>query len=116
MRFLLFLFLLGSAPVAKASTIGCGQASHYGIGDGYHGQTTANGERFNAYAMTAAHPWLPMGSHVRVKNLDNGRSVTVRINDRGPYAGGRVLDLSYGAFARIASPGQGVASVCMNRA
>jgi rare lipoprotein A len=97
----------------QAAPQGCGAASHYGIGDGYHGRTTANGERFNAYGLTAAHPWLPMGSKLKVVNSSNGRSVTVRINDRGPYAGGRILDLSYGAFAAIAHPGQGVASVCI---
>ena len=88
-------------------------ASQYGVGDGYHGQRTANGERFNAYGLTAAHPSLPLGSKLKVTNQRNGRSVTVRINDRGPYAGGRILDLSYGAFAAIASPSQGVASVCI---
>jgi rare lipoprotein A len=117
LRFLSSLLLLGAAiPSAQAATIECGQASHYGIGDGYHGQRTANGQRFNAYAMTAAHPWLPLGSRVKVKNRDNGRSVLVTINDRGPYAGGYVLDLSYGSFARIASPSQGIANVCISRA
>lgn len=116
-RFLSSLLLLGAiAPSAQAATLQCGQASHYGIGDGYHGQRTASGERFNAYAMTAAHPSLPLGSRVLVKNRDNGRAVLVTINDRGPYAGGRVIDLSYGSFSRIASPSQGVASVCISRA
>ena len=117
LRFLSSLLLLGTiAPSAQAAAFQCGQASHYGIGDGYHGQRTASGQRFDAYAMTAAHPSLPMGSRVIVKNRDNGKTVLVTINDRGPYAGGRVLDLSYGSFSRIASPSQGVANICMSRA
>ena len=90
----------------------CGIATFYGMGDGFHGQTTANGERFDAYRWTAAHPYLPMGSKIRVTNQDNGKQVIVRVNDRGPYVGGRDLDLSYGAFSSIANPGQGVASIC----
>ncbi len=117
LRFLSSLLLLGTiAPSAQAASFQCGQASHYGIGDGYHGQRTASGQRFDAYGMTAAHPSLPLGSRVVVKNRDNGRTVLVTINDRGPYAGGRVLDLSYGSFSRIAPPGQGVANVCISRA
>jgi len=117
LRFLSSVLLLSAiAPQAQAAAFQCGQASHYGIGDGYHGQRTASGQRFDAYAMTAAHPSLPLGSRVRVKNRDNGKTVLVTINDRGPYAGGRVLDLSYGSFSRIASPGQGVANVCISRA
>ena len=103
----LFLF----APPANAA---CGAASHYGRGDGYGGRRTANGERMNPYAMTAASPYLRLGSYVTVTH--RGRSVTVRINDRGPYAGGRVLDLSYGAFAALANPGRGVINVCYARA
>lgn len=117
LRFLSSLLLLGTiAPSAQAASFQCGQASHYGIGDGYHGQRTASGQRFDAYGMTAAHPSLPMGSRVLVKNRDNGKTVLVTINDRGPYIGGRVLDLSYGSFSRIASPSQGVANICMSRA
>jgi rare lipoprotein A len=117
LRFLSSLLLLSAiSPQAQAASFQCGQASHYGIGDGYHGQRTASGQRFDAYAMTAAHPSLPLGSRVLVKNRDNGKTVLVTINDRGPYAGGRVLDLSYGSFSRIASPGQGVANICMSRA
>lgn len=113
LRKLIALALLAAPLSAQAAPQGCGAASHYGVGDGYHGQRTASGERFNAYGLTAAHPWLPLGSKVRVTNRSNGRSVTVRINDRGPYYGGRIIDLSHGAFAAIASPGQGVASVCI---
>ena len=112
-RLLLSLLLL--APLPGRAALECGYASHYGIGDSYHGERTASGSIFNAYAMTAAHPWLPFGTKLRVKNRDNGRSVVVTINDRGPYYGGRILDLSYGSFSRIASPSSGVANVCISR-
>lgn len=91
----------------------CGIASWYG--PGFHGSITASGERFNAYALTAAHRSLPFGSRVRVTNQDTGRSVTLRINDDGPHIPGRIIDLSESAFARIASLGQGVARVCISR-
>jgi rare lipoprotein A len=97
-----------SAQPAEAS---CGQASHYGVGDGYAWQTTANGEKMNPHAMTAAHPYKRLGSYVNVTHA--GKTIRVRINDRGPYAGGRILDLSYGAFAALASPSRGVINVCI---
>ncbi|WP_302893273.1 septal ring lytic transglycosylase RlpA family protein [Actinomadura luzonensis] len=74
-------------------------------------QMTASGERFNPSAMTAAHKTLPLGSRVRVINPNNGKSVTVRINDRGPYVGGRCLDLSAAAFSAIGSTNAGVMNV-----
>ncbi|SKB11966.1 RlpA-like protein [Planktothrix sp. PCC 11201] len=86
-----------------------GWASWYG--PGFDGGLTANGETFNQYDLTAAHPSLPFGTTVRVTNKDNGQSVVVRINDRGPYAGGRVLDLSTGAAQAIGMIGSGVAPV-----
>jgi len=104
--------LIGLAPLQAKAASGCSLASHYGVGDGYHGQTTANGERYNAYGKSVAHKWLPFGTRLRVTNQSNGKSVIVRVNDRGPYVGSRDLDLSYGAFSYIASPGQGVANVC----
>ena len=107
--------LLGFTPQKAEAASGCSLASHYGVGDGYHGQTTANGERYNAYGRSVAHRWLPFGTKLRVTNQRNGKSVIVRVNDRGPYVGGRDLDLSYGAFSTIASPGQGVASICYSR-
>lgn len=82
------------------------RASYY-----YQGQMTANGERFDPDAMTAAHKTLPFGSKVLVTNVRNGKSVIVRVNDRGPFVAGRCLDLSRGAFARIASLGSGVTTV-----
>ncbi len=70
-----------------------GMASWYG--DDFHGRKTANGEIFDKYALTAAHPTLPLPSYAYVTNLENGRTVLVRINDRGPYSNGRVIDLSH---------------------
>jgi rare lipoprotein A len=87
------------APRAPASgAVQRGQASWYG--ERFHGRKTASGERFDMHALTAAHRTLPMGSRVRVVNQRNGRSVEVRINDRGPYGRGRIIDLSRAA-ARI---------------
>ncbi|WP_018260672.1 septal ring lytic transglycosylase RlpA family protein [Methylobacterium sp. WSM2598] len=80
-----------------------GVASWYG--PGFHGRRTANGERFDTHALTAAHRFLPFGSRVRVTNNSNGRSVVVRINDRGPYVGGRVIDLSNAAARAIGVSG-----------
>lgn len=113
----LFITVVGVAGftprVAQAAS--CTDASHYGVGDGYHGLTTASGERFNAYGLSAAHKSLPFGTRVRVTNQATGKSVIVRINDDGPHIAGRSIDLSYGAFSQIASPSQGVARVCYSR-
>ncbi len=106
---------VGLAPLQAEAASGCSLASHYGVGDGYHGRTTANGERYNAYGHSTAHRYLPFGTRLRVTNQANGKSVIVRVNDRGPFVGGRSLDLSYGAFTTIASPGQGVARICYSR-
>ena len=76
-----------------------GMATFYGKHE--HGGPTASGERFNMYAMTAAHKTLPMQTRVKCTNLRNGRSVTVRINDRGPYGKGRVIDLSWAAAKEL---------------
>jgi rare lipoprotein A len=103
---------VGLAPLTAKAATGCTVASHYGVGDGYHGQTTANGESYNAYGKSVAHRWLPFGTRLRVTNQRNGKSVVVRVNDRGPYVGGIGLDLSYGAFSSIASPSQGHVKVC----
>lgn len=96
------LLCAASSPLSAEQ----GRASHYGHGDGFHGRKTASGERFNALAMTAAHRTRPMGSHVTVTNLANGRSVQVRINDRGPSRRtGKIIDLSYGASRMIGMGG-----------
>lgn len=86
-----------------------GMASWYG--PGFHGNMSASGEVFNQNAMTAAHRTLPFGTLVQVTNLDNGRTVTVRINDRGPFSGGRVIDLSAGAARVLGLVQSGVAPV-----
>jgi rare lipoprotein A len=80
-----------------------GMASWYG--PGFHGRQTANGERFNQHSLTAAHRSLPFGTKVRVTNANNGRSVVVRINDRGPFVGGRSIDLSAAAARAIGMSG-----------
>ena len=76
-----------------------GIASWYG--PGFHGRRTSNGERYNQYDLTAAHRTLPLGTWAVVTNLDNGRSVRVWVNDRGPYVDGRVIDMSYGAAVEL---------------
>jgi rare lipoprotein A len=76
-----------------------GIASWYG--PGFHGRRTSNGERYNQYDLTAAHRTLPLGTWAVVTNLDNGRSVRVWVNDRGPYIDGRVIDMSYGAAVEL---------------
>ncbi|MEI6328449.1 MAG: septal ring lytic transglycosylase RlpA family protein [Pseudanabaena sp. ELA645] len=86
-----------------------GMASWYG--PGFDGNQSASGEIFNANALTAAHPSLPFGTLVRVVNMDNGQSVVVRINDRGPYAEGRIIDMSAGAADMIGLIASGVAPV-----
>lgn len=96
---------------ALIAALSCGVATHYGKGDGFHGQLTASGEVMNANRWTAAHPYLPLGSKIRVTNQDNMRQVVVRVNDRGPYSGAS-LDLSYAAFSHIASASRGRATVC----
>jgi rare lipoprotein A len=86
-----------------------GSASWYGAD--FHGRRTANGEIFSANAITAAHPTLPLPSYVRVTNADNGRSLIVRVNDRGPYVSGRIIDLSYRAASMLGYVNKGSANV-----
>ena len=76
-----------------------GEASYYA--GFHHGKKTASGERFNMHSLTAAHRTLPLGSKIKVTNLNNGKEVVVRVNDRGPYARGRVLDVSLGAAKKL---------------
>ena len=95
---------LTAAPFeAEAHGIQTGKASWYG--PGFHGKKTASGERFNQQALTAAHRSLPLGTRARVTNLKNGKVVLVKINDRGPYHGGRVIDLSRAAARHLALGG-----------
>ena len=86
-----------------------GNASWYGRP--FHGRKTANGETYNMYAFTAAHRTLPFGSWVRVQRLDNGNTVDVRINDRGPFVNGRIIDLSRRAAGRLGILSKGVTRV-----
>ena len=86
-----------------------GIASWYG--PGFHGRTTANGETYDMEAMTAAHKELPFNTLVQVESMDNGRTVEVRINDRGPFVGGRIIDLSRAAARQIDMLGSGTARV-----
>jgi rare lipoprotein A len=84
----------------------CGKASWYKMGS-----RTASGERMDAGALAAAHRTLPFGTKVRVENLANGRSVVVRVNDRGPFSGGRIIDVTRGAAERLGMIRSGVARV-----
>ena len=86
-----------------------GRASWYGTK--FHGKHTANGEVYNMYAMSAAHKTLPLPSYAKVTNLDNGRSVIVRVNDRGPFVPGRIIDLSYTAAQKLGYIDKGTARV-----
>jgi rare lipoprotein A len=99
---------MACAPTTR-DTGTTGEASWYGAA--FAGRPTASGEPYNPKALTAAHPTLPFGTRVRVTNLDNGKSVVVRINDRFPGTKGRIIDLSETAFASIAPTAQGIARV-----
>jgi len=86
-----------------------GVASWYG--KKFHGRSTSSGEAYDMYAMTAAHKTLPLPSYVRVRNLNNGKTVVVRVNDRGPFLNNRLIDLSYAAAARLSIIGTGTGVV-----
>lgn len=88
------------------------QIASRGVASFYtEGQQTASGEKFNTHDLTAAHPTLPFGTRLRVTNVATGKSVTVRVNDRGPYVPGRVVDVSYSAANALGMVGSGVAKV-----
>jgi len=118
-RWLLLMFVIApglEAPLVahtsepiKPLRVWHGLASWYG--SRFHGRVTANGERYDMNAATAAHPTLPFGSLVRVVNLRTGRSRVVRINDRGPFVEGREIDLSYEAACRLGMEDRGLARV-----
>jgi rare lipoprotein A len=104
------LSILTAGVEAKAASgQQAGVASWYG--PGFHGRKTANGERFDMNALTAAHRTLPLGTQVRVTNTHTGRSVVVRINDRGPYVGRRVIDLSKASAQAIGVSGLAKVSI-----
>ncbi|MFO1406360.1 MAG: septal ring lytic transglycosylase RlpA family protein [Steroidobacteraceae bacterium] len=99
-----------AAPPAQAPEwVQSGRASWYG--PGFHGRRTANGEVFDTNSLTMAHRTLPFGTEVRVTNLVNGRSVVLRVNDRGPYVRGRIADLSHAAAQRLGFADEGVTRV-----
>ncbi len=95
--------------VKKSKPYQVGTASWYG--SYFHGKETASGEAFNMYDLTAAHPSLPLGTFVKVTNLRNGRSLVVRVNDRGPVVEGRIIDLSYEAARELDLKKQGIQRV-----
>jgi rare lipoprotein A len=102
-----------SSVIANKSELRPSLASRsYALASFYsHGQRTASGEKFDPHDLTAAHPTLPFGTRVRVTNLATGQTVTVRVNDRGPFVGGRAIDVSSSAAKMLGMTGQGVAKV-----
>lgn len=98
-----------SVPEREPSNIQTGLASWYG--PDFHGKTTSSSEVYNMYDMTAAHRTLPFGTYVMVTNLENGRSVKVKVNDRGPFVKDRIIDLSYAAAQVLDAIGPGVIPV-----
>ena len=98
-------------PLRKVSVgyAQAGEASWYG--KKFHGRKTSNGDVYDMYGMTAAHKTLPLPTYLQVRNLDNGREVVVRVNDRGPFLGGRILDLSYMAAQKLGVVATGTAQV-----
>lgn len=104
---------LADAPVMRPGKV---SGEHYGVASVYTDRRTASGERFSAGALTAAHKSLPLGSKAKVTHLGTGRSVVVRINDRGPHVKGRVIDLTPAAAAKIGlTKRQGIAKVRVER-
>jgi rare lipoprotein A len=102
----------GRASLATNKRSGGVPGEMYGIASFYtEGSQTASGEKFDGHKMTAAHPTLPFGTRVRITNVTNGRSVTVRINDRGPFVAGRVVDVSYSAAESLGMTERGIAKV-----
>ena len=93
----------------KSKTVYKGISSYYG--PKFHGKLTANGEIFDMYGVTAAHKEFPFNTVVRVTNEKNGKSLLIRINDRGPYIAGRILDCSFGAAKKLGFVGEGTAKV-----
>ena len=99
-------------PFARPNNTTPTQIASQGVASFYtEGQQTASGEKFDTHDLTAAHPTLPFGTRLRVTNVASGKSVTVRVNDRGPYVPGRVVDVSYSAAETLGMVGSGVAKV-----
>jgi rare lipoprotein A len=104
---------LSQPAVEQGNAFQKGTASWYG--PGFHGRKTASGERFNSYDMTAAHRSLPFGTRLKVTNETNGRSVVVRVNDRGPFAHRRIIDLAKGPAQALGLTSVGTAYVSLHR-
>jgi rare lipoprotein A len=99
-------------PFASHRDAGHTKVASQGVASFYtEGTQTASGEKFDTHDLTAAHPTLPFGTKLRVTNVSTGRSVTVRVNDRGPYVPGRIVDVSYSAAESLGMVGKGVANV-----
>ena len=115
LRLALICLLLGACSSnyrfdpPKPGTVERGMASWYG--EPFHGRATASGEIYDMYGISAAHKQLPLGTRIEVTNLENGRKLTMRVNDRGPFIRGRILDLSYGAAKELDIVQQGLAKV-----
>ena len=101
------------SSVSGAAYAQCGGASWYG--PGFHGKTAASGEIFNENAMTAAHRSLPFGTKLKVTDQRTGREIEVTINDRGPFVGKRIIDLSKAAATKLGFRNGGVTSVCLSQ-
>lgn len=97
--------------VEDGRNLGTGMASYYG--NAFSGRRTANGETYRSSGFTAAHRTAPFGSRIKVRNLGNGRAVVVRVNDRGPWSRGRIIDLSYAAAKAIGLDRSGTARVSL---
>lgn len=110
---LVAVLILSATGSAYAGGNQCGGASWYG--PGFHGKKTASGARFNQNAMTAAHKTLPLGTIVKVTDQRTGKSIQVTINDRGPYAGSRIIDLSKAAASKLGFIAKGTTKVCIAR-
>jgi rare lipoprotein A len=104
---------ISQANVETGRALQKGMASWYG--PGFHGRRTASGERFNSNEMTAAHRFLPFGTRLRVVNEANGRSVVVRVNDRGPFAHRRIIDLARGPAQTLGLTSSGTGYVSLHR-
>jgi peptidoglycan lytic transglycosylase len=109
----LFVTACGTRPAVRPERVRqeVGWASYYARG--FDGRRTASGERYDENALTAAHPSLPFGTMLRVTNLNNHRTVTVRVNDRGPFVKGRIIDISYAAAKRLRMLRDGLARVIL---
>ncbi|NBJ10437.1 septal ring lytic transglycosylase RlpA family protein [Microvirga arsenatis] len=104
---------ISQASIESGRLLQRGTASWYG--PGFHGRKTASGERFNSYDMTAAHRYLPFGTRLRVVNESNGRSVIVRVNDRGPFTHRRIIDLAKGPAQALGLTSSGTGYVSLHR-